>query len=234
MEEQRISLFDVSINDEDVIAFGDIVYKVAKVRSAFKDLLQLNYGDFLAYLIQRNTNNFGLVNADNSMPSMYSENYQEFKYLKVGDPNWKTGGLKIYLDTFLYDQQSFIKDQFGNCLYPNLSFDDDDVISLKEDCFFKMKPIKSMFTKVSQGGFADVIHKHLSKTMAEFTNTNLFAQGKSCELMQLGSSSWETLFLGVQLTIDIVEIKPNDTEELSLDLYAQIKSPLDEIRGNIL
>ena len=41
MEDERISLFDVSIQDNDVIAFGDVVYKVEKIRSIFKDLLLL-------------------------------------------------------------------------------------------------------------------------------------------------------------------------------------------------
>lgn len=131
-EDKRISLFDPSIGNEDVIAFGDIVYKVSTIRSIFADLLELTYTSFLGYLKQQGAFNFGLANADNSIPSIYSGYYHEFKYLKLGSSDWATGKLNIYLSVFLYSQQSHIKDQLNaGCYYPNLFFNDNDVISLK-------------------------------------------------------------------------------------------------------
>ena len=38
MEDERMSLFDVSIQDNDVIALGDVVYKVGKIRSVWEHL----------------------------------------------------------------------------------------------------------------------------------------------------------------------------------------------------
>lgn len=203
MEDERISLFDSSIGDEDVIAFGDMVYKVSKIRSVFENLLQLTYTRFVVYLNQQGASNFGLANVDNSISSIYSGDYHEFKYLKLGNSDWATGKLKIYLSVFLYSQESHIRDQLkAGCYYPNLFFNDNDVISLKEDCFCKMKPIKSIFSAIaSNNSFANNIAQHLSQSVVEFTNSNLFGSGKQCELLRLGAVDWESLFFGFSLLL---------------------------------
>lgn len=93
-----------------------------------------------------------------------------------------------------------------------------------------MKPIKSVFSAIApNGNFASNISQHLSKSVVEFINSNLFASGKQCELLRLGTDNWESLFLGIQFTIDAIEDIPKD------ELYTEknvesFDSPLDEIR----
>lgn len=230
MEDERMSLFDVSIQDNDVIAFGDVVYKVEKIRSIFKDLLQLTYPQLTIHLNQQTAYKFGLANADNSISDIYSENYYDFKYLKLGKSDWLTGKLRIYLSVFLYSKESYIRDQLtAGCYYPQLFFDDNDVISLKEDCFCKMKPIRAIFREIaSNNSFASNIAQQLAKSILEFTGSNLFLSGQKCELLRLGSSSWESLILGIQFTIDAVEdISVNEQKNFSDNII----SPLDEIRN---
>ncbi len=228
MEEKRISLFDPSIRDEDVIAFGDMVYKVAKIRSIFENLLVLTYPQFTAYLNQQGASKFGLANADNSMSDIYSGNYYDFKYLKLGNSDWTAGKLRIYLSVFLYSDESEISEQFKvGCYYPHLYFDDNDVISLKEDFLCKMKPIKVTFgTIASNNSFASNITQKLAESVVEFTNSNLFSTGKKCELLRLGSSSWEPLIFGIQFTIDAIADNPITKSAI---LNGQ-DSCLDEIR----
>ena len=230
MEEKRISLFDDSIRDEDLIAFGDTVYKVEKIRSIFENLLVLTYPQFAAYLNQQGASKFGLANADNSMSDIYSVNYYDFTYLKLGSSDWTTGRLKIYLSSFLYSKESDIREQLtAGCYYPNIFFDDNDVISLKEDSLCKMKPIKAIFSTIaSDNNFASSITKQLTKSVAEFANSNLFLSGKRCELLRLGSSSWEPLIFGIQFTIDAIDDLPAIDGDISID---KIISPLDEIRN---
>jgi hypothetical protein len=229
MEEKRISLFDPSIGDEDVIAFDDIVYKVAKIRSVFENLLVLTYPQLATYLNQQGASKFGLANADNSMSDLYSGNYYDFKYLKLGSSDWTPGKSKIYLSVFLYDKPSDIVEQLkAGCYYPNIFFDDNDVISLKEDCLCKMKPIKAIFSAIaSSNSFASNITQQLTKSVVEFTSSNLFSTGKNCELLRLGSSSWESLIFGIQFTIDVIEDAPMVEKTI---LSGNIDSPLDEIR----
>ncbi len=229
MEEKRISLFDASIGGEDVIAFGDIVYKIAKIRSIFENLLVLTYPQLAAYLNQQGASKFGLTNADNSMSDIYSGNYYDFKYLKLGSSDWTKGKLKIYLSIFLYTKESDIVEQLKvGCYYPNIFFDDNDVISLTEDCLCKMKPIKAIFNAIaSNDSFASQITQQLTKSVVEFTRSNLFNGGKQCEILRLGSSSWEPLIFGIQFTIDAIDNAP--TVEKTI-LSGDIDSPLDEIR----
>jgi hypothetical protein len=230
MEEKRISLFDDSIRDEDVIAFGDTVYKIAKIRSVFENLLVLTYSPFVSYLNQQGASKFGLINADNSMSDIYSGNYYDFKYLKLGSSDWQTGTLRIYLSVFLHSEESGIREQLkAGCYYPHLYFDDNDVISLKENCLCKMKPIKVIFSEISSNkGFASNITQKLSESIPEFIQSNLFLSGKQCELLRLGSSSWEPLIFGIQFTIDAIE----DLPAISGDIYIdKVISPLDEIRN---
>ena len=158
-----------------------MVYKVSKIRSIFKDLLQLNYKGFTDYLSQHNPRKFGLSSADASMLDIYSDDYQNFEYIKLDNSNWKTGKLKIYLSTFLYYKTTYIAEQLAaGCYFPHLSFDESDVISLQEDRFCKVKPIKSIFISVAKSGFGNVICSELSRTLPEFTNINLFVSGKPC------------------------------------------------------
>jgi hypothetical protein len=105
MEEKRISLFDASIRDEDLIAFGDTVYKVEKIRSVFENFLQSNYTQLVPYLNQLEAPKFGLANADNSMSEIYSGNYYNFKFLKLDSSDWTDGKLRIYLSIFLYSKR---------------------------------------------------------------------------------------------------------------------------------
>lgn len=230
MEEKRISLFDSSIRDEDVMAFGDVVYKVAKIRSIFDDLLVLNYPQFASYLNQQGACKFGLANADNSMSDIYSQNCHNFDYLKLGSSDWTKGKLRIYLSIFLYNKQSDIVEQLqAGCYYPNIFLDDNDVISLKEDCLCKIKPIKAIFNAIaSDGNFADTITQQLTKSIPEFKGSRLFSNGKQCELLRLGSSSWEPLIFGIQFTIDAIEDTPTVEQTI---LSCEIESPLDEIRN---
>ncbi len=92
-----------------------------------------------------------------------------------------------------------------------------------------MKPIKAIFNSISSNGnFASDITKQLSKSVVEFTGSTLFSYGKKCELLRLGSSSWEPLIFGIQFTIDAIE----DLPAISGDIYIdKIISPLDEIRN---
>ncbi len=229
MEEKRISLFDPSIRDEDVMAFGDMIYKVAKIRSIFEDLLVLIYPQFVSYLNKQGASKFGLINADNSLSDIYSGNYYEFKYLKLGDLDWTAGKLRIYLTVFLHHEESGIKEQLkAGCYYPHIYFDDNDVISLREDCLCKIKPIKAIFnTLASDNTFADTITQRLTKSITEFENSRLFAIGKRCELLRLGSSNWEPMILSIQFTIDAIEDSPTVEENIVSD---ETESPLDEIR----
>jgi hypothetical protein len=129
-----------------------------------------------------------------------------------------------------YSKESDIREQLtAGCYYPNIFFDDNDVISLKEDSLCKMKPIKAIFNSISSNGnFASDITKQLSKSVVEFTGSTLFSYGKKCELLRLGSSSWEPLIFGIQFTIDAIE----DLPAISGDIYIdKIISPLDEIRN---
>jgi hypothetical protein len=230
MEEKRISLFDASIGDEDVMAFGDIVYKVANIRSVFDDLLVLIYPQFTSYLNKQGASKFGLANADNSLSDIYSGDYYDFKYLKLGSSDWAAGKLKIYLSVFLHREESSIKEQLkAGCYYPHIYFDDNDVISLKEDCLCKIKPIKAIFnTLASDGTFADSIAQRLTKSIAEFNGYRLFSTGKPCELLRLGSSNWEPMILSIQFTIDAIEDSPRVERNIVSD---EIESPLDEIRN---
>lgn len=229
MEEKRISLFDASIGDEDVMAFGDVVYKVERIRSIFEDLLVLIYPQFASYLNKQGASKFGLANADNSLSDIYSGDYYDFKYLKLGNSDWTAGKLRIYLTVFLHHEESGIKEQLkAGCYYPHLSFDDNDIISLREDCLCKIKPIKVIFnTLASDNTFADTITQRLTKSIAEFENSRLFGTGKQCELLRLGSSNWEPIILGIQFTIDAIE----DTHTVEKTTFSgDIDSPLDEIR----
>jgi hypothetical protein len=180
MEEKRISLFDASIRDEDVMAFGDVVYKVAKIRSIFENLLVLTYPEISPYLNEQQAHKFGLANADNSMSDIYSGNYYDFKYLKLGSSDWTKGKLKIYLSIFLYSKESDLREQFtSGCYYSNIFLDDSDIISLKEDCLYKVKPIKAIFRAIaSNDRVVSNIVKQLAKTVVEFQNHNLFLTGK--------------------------------------------------------
>ena len=229
MEEKRISLFDPSIGDKDVISFDDIVYEVAKIKSIFENLLVLIYPHLAAYFNQQGAAKFGLANVDNSMSDIYSGNYYDFKYLKLGSSDWTKGKLKIYLNVFLYSKESDIREQLNaGCYYPNIFLDDNDVISLKEDYLCKMKPIKAIFNVIaSNNSFASNITQQLTKSVVEFTSSNLFLSGKKCELLRLGSSNWEPLIFGIQFTIDVIESTP--TVEKTI-LSGEIESPLDEIR----
>ena len=229
MEEKRISLFDAGIGDEDVMAFGDIVYKVANIRSIFDDLLVLIYPQFTSYLNKQGASKFGLANADNSLSDIYSGDYYDFKYLKLGSSDWAAGKLKIYLSVFLHREESGIKEQLkAGCYYPHIYFDDNDVISLREDCLCKIKPIKAIFnTLASDNTFADTITQRLTKLITEFEHSRLFATGKQCELLRLGSSNWEPMILSIQFTIDAIEDSP--TVERNI-VSGEIESPLDEIR----
>ena len=128
MQEKRISLFGNSLQDGDIIAFGDIVYKVEKIRSIFSGVFKLGWGDFAVYLKKQEGYKFGLCNNDGSIGELYSDVYCGFEYLNLGSSNWKTGSLKIYLSTFLYDNQSDLQEDFeAGCYYPNLSFNADGV-----------------------------------------------------------------------------------------------------------
>jgi len=231
MGDERISLFDPNIGDEDVIAFGDMVYKVAKIRSIFENLLVLTYPQLTTYLNNQEASKFGLANADNSMSDIYSGKYYDFKYLKLGSSDWTKGKLKIYLSVFLYREDSGIREQLkAGCYYPNIFLDDNDAISLKEDCLCKMKPIKAIFNAIaSDVNFANIIMQQLAKSIPEFKSSRLFSVGKHCELLRLGSSSWEPIIFGIQFTIDVIEDSPTDdlhTEKIVEDF----DSPLDEIR----
>ncbi len=231
MEEKRISLFDPSIRDEDVIALGDVVYKVAKIRSVFENLLVSVGPQFTYYLSSQEASKFGLPTADKSISDIYSTNYYSFKYLKLGSSEWTVGKLKIYLSVFLHREESGIKEQLkAGCYYPNIYFDDNDIISLTEDCLCKMKPIKVIFAKLSSdSSFAGVITKQLTKSIPEFIDSSLFSNGKQCELLRLGSSSWEPFIFGIQFTIDAIEDTPTVGKTI---LSGEIESPLDEIRNN--
>jgi hypothetical protein len=230
MEEKRISLFDDSIRDEDVISVDDVVYKAGKIRSVLEGLLRSNYTQFVVYLNQQGASKFGLANANNSMPDVYSDNYYQFKYLKLGSSDWTVGRLKIYLSGFLYSKESDIRDQLtAGCYYPNIFFDDNDIVSFKEDSLCKMKPIKAIFSAIaSNNNFASSITQQLTKSVIEFANSNLFLSGKRCELLRLGSSDWEPLTFGIQFTIDAIEDLPTIEGDISID---KIISPLDEIRN---
>ncbi len=236
MEEKRISLFDVSIRDEDLMVFDNVVYKVGKINSVLENVLRLNYAQLLlGHLNQQGASKFGLTNVDDSIPDIYSENYYDFKYLKLGSRDWKAGKVKIYLSGFLYSDESEITEQLkAGCYYPNIFLDDNDVISLKEDCLCKMKPIREVFSVIasnniaSNSNFASNITLHLAKSVVEFTKSNLFSNGKKCEFLRLGTSSWEPLIFGIQFTIDAIEDAP--TVEKTI-LSGDIDSPLDEIRN---
>lgn len=231
VEEKRISLFDASIENEDIIAFGDVVYTIAKIRSAFENLLVLTYPQFATYLNQQGASKFGLANVDNSISDIYSGNYYNFKYLKLGNSDWTAGKLRIYLSIFLYSKESDIREQLrAGCYYPNIFLDDNDVISLKENCLCKMKPIKAIFNSIASGkDFASNITQQLTKSVHEFKGSNLFLTGKNCEFLRLGDSSWEPLIFGIQFTIDVIENSP--TEELHIEKIVEYSdSPLDEIR----
>ena len=235
MQEKRISLFDPSIRDEDLIAFDDVVYKVGKIKSILENILRLTYAQLLlAYLNQQGASKFGLTNVDNSVPDIYSDSYYDFKYLKTGNSDWKVGKLKIYLSGFLYSDESEISEQLkAGCYYSNICLDDNDVISLKEDCLCKIKPIKAIFgTIASNNNFASNITSHLIKLVVEFTGSNLFSTGKKCELLRLGDSSWEPLIFGIQFTIDAVEDSPTD-ELHTEEIVKNFDNPLDEIRKNV-
>ena len=130
---------------------------------------------------------------------------------------------------FFYSKESDIREQLNaGCYYPNIFLDDNDVISLKEDYLCKMKPIKAIFNVIaSNNSFASDITQQLTKSVVEFTSSNLFLSGKKCELLRLGSSNWEPLIFGIQFTIDVIESTP--TVEKTI-LSGEIESPLDEIR----
>jgi len=230
MEEKRISLLDVSIQGEDLISFDNVVYKVAKINSVLENLLRLIYTQLLlGHLNLQGASKFGLTNVDNSIPDIYTENYHNFKYLKLGSSDWKAGKLKIYLSGFLYNDESEINEQLkAGCYYPNICFDDNDVISLKEDSFCKMKAIKAVFSAIaSNNDFMLKIAPKLIESVIEFTKSNLFSTGNKCELMRLGASSWEPLIFGIQFTIDAIEDAPMPEKII---LSGDMDSPLDEIR----
>jgi len=231
MQEKRISLFDNNfLQDSDVIAFGDMVYKIEKVRNIFKDLLILTYRDFAVYLEQKGGSKFGLSSIDGSMPDIYSEDYCLFEYLKLGDSHWTLAKIKIYLTAFLYADQSDLSEELNiGCYYPQISFNDDDVISLREDCFCKFQPIKNTFKAIASGGsFGSRISKELSKSIIELASSDLFVNGRNCEILRLGSSNWESFTLGIQFTVDVVKDTP--ITDVSTFINGRI-SPLDEIRN---
>lgn len=228
MQEKRMSLFDNALQDDDIIAFGDIVYKVEKIRSLFSGVFELAYGDFSLYLKNEKGYKFGLCYNDGSIvKELYSDIYCGFEYLNLGSSNWKTGSLKIYLSTFLYDNQSDLQEDFeAGCYYPNLFFNDEDIISLREDCFCKMQPIKKVFKSISSI-FGAIIARELARSIVDFSGSDLFKLGKECELLRLGDTNWKKVIIGVQFTIEAIADNPVTEQSISSN---EPISPLDEIR----
>jgi len=229
MQETKISLFGDYFHDDDVISIGDLVYKIKKIRSIFKDLLQSIYPSFSACLVQQQALKFGLCNNDNSIADLYSEEYCVLQYRKAVDGNWTNGKLKIYLTPFLYSQQSDLVGQFEPVFdYANLMFCDEDVVSFKEDCFCKMLTIRKIFQAiVSNANFTKNILSELAKSINDIGVSNLFNDGKECEVLRLNSSTWEPLIFGIQFTFDAIPDIPK-TEQIVFSSSAI--SPLDEIR----
>ncbi len=92
-----------------------------------------------------------------------------------------------------------------------------------------MNPIKVIFSAIaSNNSFASNSAQKLTESIPEFIQSNLFSSGKQCELLRLGSSSWEPLIFGIQFTIDAIEDLPAIDGDISID---KIVSPLDEIRN---
>jgi hypothetical protein len=91
-----------------------------------------------------------------------------------------------------------------------------------------MQSIKNAFKSIStNNNFASKIMEQVVISFSDFTGSNLFRDGKECELLRLGSVTWEPLFFGIQFTIDAIEDNPiND----SSTLVNKHSSPLDEIR----
>lgn len=228
MQEKRISLFDNSLQDNDVIAFGDIVYKLGKIRSVFGDVFKSTYGDLAAHLKQQQAHKLGLCYNDGSIGELYSDTYCGFEYLNLGSSNWETGRFRIYLSPFFYNNQSDLKEDIeAGCYYPNLSFNDIDVISLREDCFCMMQPIKNVFKSISSS-FGRAVARELEKSIVDFGGSNLLVSGKGCGLLRLGDTNWETVIIGVKFTIDAVADNPPTEKAI---LSNEPVSPLDEIRN---
>lgn len=231
MRGKKIDLFDENfLRDNDVMAFGDVAYKIEKVRNVFKDLLILTYRDFAVYVTNQGGSRLGLSNTNGSMPDIYADDYCLFEYLKLGNLHWTVAKIKIYISIFLYtDQADLSEDLSIGCYHPQISFNDGDVISLREDCFCKFEPIKNIFKAIaSSGSFGGRIAQELSKSIGELKSSDLFVKGKSCEILKLGASNWESFTLGTQFTIDVVEESP--IVDVSTFVSGQV-SPLDEIRN---
>ena len=234
MQEERISLFSDYLQDDDVICIGDLVYKVKKIRSIFKELFQLVYPSFSVCLNQQGASKYGICNIDDSISDLYSDKYCLYECLKLEDSNWKNGKLKIYLSPFLYSNQSDLEKQLESVFhYSNLTFCDDDVVSFKEDCFCKMAEIRKVFKFITtsittRNNFSSSLSSELGQSIPDFANSNLFSTGKPCGLLRLSSSNWEPLILGIQFTIDAIQDIPTNEQVV---LSNKSISPLDEIRN---
>ncbi len=226
MQEVRISLYD--LQDDDVIAVGDVVYKVEKIRGVFSSLIKQIYRDFSVCLCGLNAHRLGLCNPDHSMLEIYTGDFCGFEYLKIGDSKWKSGKVKIYLSAFLYSKQSDLIEQFeAVCYYPQYIFNDEDVVSFKRDCFCKIQSVKTAFKALTlHNTFRGKIINQAMASIPEFSS-DLFQAGKECELLRKGNSKWEPMILGLQFTIDAIE---DDAINEQTSILKNQDSPLDEIR----
>jgi hypothetical protein len=229
MQEEIIYLSN--LDDNDLISVGATAYKIKKIRDVTENLLKTTYKDFSVSLNNLKANKLGICSNDNSrILDIYSSNYCTFEYLKIDNSNWETGKVKIYLSAFLYSKQSKLLEQNKSiCYYPQLVFDDDDVVSFQKDCFCKIQSIKNAFKSISTNNyFVSKVMEKIITSFSEFTSPNLFKDGKECELLRLGSARWEPLLFGIQFTIDAIEDNPINNSSTLVNKHT---SPLDEIRN---
>jgi len=228
MQEKAIPLHD--LHDDDVIAIGDAAYKVKNIRDVLEDLLKSTYKDFSSVLNALQASKLGVCSKDNSILQIYSGNYCDFEYLKIGSSNWKTAKVKIYLSAFLYVKESDVMKQNEFIIYyPQLTFNDEDVVSFKQDCLCKIQSIKKVFKLIlTDNRYTSIAIQKLSSSLSELTDYSPFRDGKECELLRLGTSQWEHLTLGIQFTIDAIEDIPT-TEQVIFSNNSI--SPLDKIRN---
>jgi hypothetical protein len=237
MQEKTISLHD--LHNDDVIAIGDAAYKVKNIRDVLEDLLKSTYRDFSIGLNNLKTNKLGICSEDSSsILQIYSGDYCDFEYLKIGSSNWRTAKAKIYLSAFLYLKESdLVKQNEFITYYPQLAFNDEDVVSFKQDCLCKMKSIKNAFKLIlTDNRFVSTAMQKLSSSLGELADYNLFRDGKECELLRLGDSKWEHLTIGIQFTIDAIEDDLMNEQNISSNRLSQTSAgyfndPLDEIRN---
>lgn len=99
-------------------------------------------------------------------------------------------------------------------------FDSKDVFSFETDKLVNVRQLKAAVHQ-SISAYTDVICKNICKQLG-WNNNFWFDKGKKCEILRAGSQEWQKGKLKINITLEFIPDKPEET-----------KSPLDDVRQEI-